>query len=154
SRPSGWPTPENFRSVEVELPDPGPGEVLVRNTMLSVDPYMRGGMNDTKSYVPPFQVGAALDGGAVGEVVASGDESLQPGDVVLHQAGWRENALLPASAVRRVDTTKVPASAYLGVLGMPGLTAYVGLTRIAALKEGEAALLSRAARAAGPRPRP
>jgi NADPH-dependent curcumin reductase CurA len=149
SRPSGWPTPENFRTVETELPDPGPGQVLVRNTVLSVDPYMRGRMNDVKSYVPPFALDAPLDGGAVGEVVASGDDSLEPGDTVLHQAGWREHALLPASAVRRVDTTKVPASAYLGVLGMPGLTAYVGLTRIAALQQGDAVLVSGAAGAVG-----
>jgi NADPH-dependent curcumin reductase CurA len=149
SRPSGWPTPENFRTVETELPDPGPGQVLVRNTVLSVDPYMRGRMNDVKSYVPPFALDAPLDGGAVGEVVASGDESLEPGDTVLHQAGWRAHALLPASAVRRVDTTKVPASAYLGVLGMPGLTAYVGLTRIAALQQGDAVLVSGAAGAVG-----
>jgi NADPH-dependent curcumin reductase CurA len=149
SRPSGWPTPENFRTVETELPDPGPGQVLVRNTVLSVDPYMRGRMNDVKSYVPPFALDAPLDGGAVGEVVASGDDSLEPGDTVLHQAGWREHALLPASAARRVDTTKVPASAYLGVLGMPGLTAYVGLTRIAALQQGDAVLVSGAAGAVG-----
>jgi NADPH-dependent curcumin reductase CurA len=149
SRPSGWPTPENFRTVETELPDPGPGQVLVRNTVLSVDPYMRGRMNDVKSYVPPFALDAPLDGGAVGEVVASGDDSLEPGDTVLHQAGWREHALLPASAVRRVDGTKVPASAYLGVLGMPGLTAYVGLTRIAALQQGDAVLVSGAAGAVG-----
>jgi NADPH-dependent curcumin reductase CurA len=149
SRPSGWPTPENFRTVETELPHPGPGQVLVRNTVLSVDPYMRGRMNDVKSYVPPFALDAPLDGGAVGEVVASGDDSLEPGDTVLHQAGWREHALLPASAVRRVDGTKVPASAYLGVLGMPGLTAYVGLTRIAALQQGDAVLVSGAAGAVG-----
>src|SRR5688500_17295274 len=149
SRPSGWPTPDNFRTVEVDLPDPGPGQVLVRNTMLSVDPYMRGRMNDVRSYVPPFRLGEPLDGGAVGEVVASGDEGLEPGDAVLHQAGWREHALLPASAVRRVGTSNVPASAYLGVLGMPGLTAYVGLTRIAALQEAEAVLVSGAAGAVG-----
>jgi NADPH-dependent curcumin reductase CurA len=149
SRPSGWPTHENFRLVEVELPDPGPGEVLVRNTFLSVDPYMRGRMNDVKSYVPPFRLDAPLDGGAVGEVVASGDDSLSVGDTVLHQAGWREHALLPARAARTVDVSRVPASAYLGVLGMPGLTAYVGLTRIAELKEGDAVLVSGAAGAVG-----
>ena len=141
SRPSGWPTSENFRVVEAELAEPGPGEVLVRNTFLSVDPYMRGRMNDVKSYVPPFELGKALQGGAVGE--------LEDGSLVLHQRGWREHALLPASSVRRVDTTSVPASAYLGVLGMPGLTAYVGLTRIAALQEGEAVLVSGAAGAVG-----
>src|SRR6476660_4390169 len=136
SRPQGWPTPDNFRTVETELPDPGPGEVLVRNTFMSVDPYMRGRMNDVKSYVPPFRLDAPLEGGAVGEVVASGDESVPVGATVLHQAGWREHALLPAGAVRVVDVERVPASAYLGVLGMPGMpgmpgmTAYVGLTRI------------------------
>ena len=149
SRPAGWPTPENFRLVEVELPEPGPGEVLVRNTFLSVDPYMRGRMNDVKSYVPPFSLDAPLDGGAVGEVISSGDDSVSVGDTVLHQAGWREHALLPAGAVRTIDVSRVPASAYLGVLGMPGLTAYVGLTRIAELKEGDAVLISGAAGAVG-----
>jgi NADPH-dependent curcumin reductase CurA len=149
SRPTGWPTPENFTLVETELPDPGPGQVLVRNTFMSVDPYMRGRMNDVKSYVPPFQLDAPLDGGAVGEVVACGDDTFQVGDTVLHQAGWREHALLPTSAARRVDVDRVPASAYLGVLGMPGLTAYVGLTRIAELKEGDSVLISGAAGAVG-----
>ena len=149
ARPSGWPTDDDFRMVTVELPDPEPGQVLVRNTFLSVDPYMRGRMNDVKSYVPPFQLDAPMDGGAVGEVVASADDSLQVGDTVLHQAGWREHALLPARQARRVDTTRVPASAYLGVLGMPGLTAYVGLTRIADLREGDAVLVSGAAGAVG-----
>ena len=149
SRPDGWPTPDNFRLVEVSLHDPGAGEVLVRNTVMSVDPYMRGRMNDTKSYVPPFQIDAPLDGGAVGEVVASNDPSLQVGDVVLHNAGWREHAVLPATSLRRVDISRVPASAYLGVLGMPGLTAYVGLTRIAALQAGESVLVSGAAGAVG-----
>src|SRR3954454_22023892 len=111
SRPQGWPTPDNFRTVETPLAEPGPGEVLVRNTFMSVDPYMRGRMNDAKSYVAPFALDAALDGGAVGEVVASGDESLSPGDTVLHQLGWREHALLSAGATRKVDATAVPASA-------------------------------------------
>lgn len=149
SRPTGTPTPENFRTVEVDIPDPGPGEVLVRNTFMSVDPYMRGRMNDVKSYVPPFQLDEPLDGGAVGEVVASGDDRLAVGDTVLHQAGWREHALLPASAARRVDVSSVPASAYLGVLGMPGLTAYVGLTRIAEVREGDTVFVSGAAGAVG-----
>ncbi|WP_372727086.1 NADP-dependent oxidoreductase [Nocardioides sp.] len=149
SRPTGQPTLENFRTVETELADPAPGQVLVRNTFLSVDPYMRGRMNDVKSYVPPFQVGAVLDGGAVGEVIASGEESLPVGTTVLHQAGWREHALISAKAARPVDVARVPASAYLGVLGMPGLTAYVGLQRIAAMKEGDAVLVSGAAGAVG-----
>ena len=149
SRPQGWPTQDNFRTVEVELPDPGPGEVLVRNTFLSVDPYMRGRMNDVKSYVPPFALDAPMDGGAVGEVVASGSDDLSPGDTVLHQAGWRSHALLSARAVRAVDTSAVPASAYLGALDMPGLTAYVGLTRVAEVREGDTVFVSGAAGAVG-----
>ena len=149
SRPDGWPTHDNFRTVEVELADPGPGEVLVRNSFMSVDPYMRGRMNDVESYVPPFKLDEAMDGGAVGEVVATGDDALQVGDVVLHQAGWREHALLPAGQVRRVDTSTVPASAYLGVLGMPGMTAFVGLTTIAPVREGDTVFISGAAGAVG-----
>ena len=149
SRPQGWPTPDNFRTVDVELPDPGPGEVLVRNTVMSVDPYMRGRMNDVKSYVPPFALDAPLDGGAVGEVVASASDDLAVGDTVLHQAGWRTHALLPARAARRVDASQVPASAYLGALGMPGMTAYVGLTRVAGMKEGDTVFVSGAAGAVG-----
>ena len=149
SRPQGWPTHDDFDLVSVELPDPGPGEVLVRNTVMSVDPYMRGRMNDVKSYVPPFQIGEPLDGGAVGEVVASGDDTLRVGDTVMHGLGWREHALLPAAQVRKVDASAVPVSAYLGVLGMPGLTAYTGLTRIAGLKEGDSVFVSGAAGAVG-----
>jgi NADPH-dependent curcumin reductase CurA len=149
SRPQGWPTPDDFRTVDVELPDPGPGEVLVRNTVMSVDPYMRGRMNDVKSYVPPFALDAPLDGGAVGEVVASGSDQLAAGDTVLHQAGWRTHALLPATAVRRIDASQVPASAYLGALGMPGMTAYVGLTRVAELRDGDTVFVSGAAGAVG-----
>ena len=101
ARPHGEPVPTDFRTVETELPAPGAGEVLVRNTFLSVDPYMRGRMNDTKSYVPPYVLDAPMEGGAVGEVVESNDDSLSPGDTVLHMAGWREHAVLPASAARR-----------------------------------------------------
>ena len=149
SRPQGWPSHDDFDLVSVELPDPGPGEVLVRNTVMSVDPYMRGRMNDVKSYVPPFQIGEPLDGGAVGEVVASGADTLRVGDTVMHGLGWREHALLPAAQVRKVDASAVPASTYLGVLGMPGLTAYTGLTRIAGLKEGDSVFVSGAAGAVG-----
>lgn len=148
-RPVGRPTTADFRTVEVDLPDPGPGQVLVRNTVLSVDPYMRGRMNDTESYVAPYPLDAPLEGGAVGEVVASGVDSLSPGDVVTHMGGWREHALVDASEARRVDTDLAPASAYLSVLGMPGLTAYVGLTRVGALQEGEVVHVSGAAGAVG-----
>ena len=148
-RPVGRPVPEDFSLVEVELPAPGPGQVLVRNTVLSVDPYMRGRMNDTESYVAPYALNAAMDGGAVGEVVASEDPSLAVGDTVTHMAGWREHALLDADEARRVDVSRVPGSAYLSVLGMPGLTAYVGLTRIGRLAEGEVVHVSGAAGAVG-----
>jgi NADPH-dependent curcumin reductase CurA len=149
SRPTGWPTHANFEIADVEIPALRPGQVLVRNTVMSVDPYMRGRMNDTKSYVPPFQIGEPLDGGAVGEVVASESEDVAVGDKVMHQLGWREHAVLDASHVRRIDTSQAPASAYLGVLGMPGLTAYVGLVRVAQVKEGDTVFVSGAAGAVG-----
>ena len=149
SRPSGWPTHDDFELVEVEVPTMRPGQVLVRNTVMSVDPYMRGRMNDVKSYIPPFALGEPLDGGAVGEVVASESEDLAVGDTVQHQLGWREHAVLDARHARRIDTSDVPASAYLGVLGMPGMTAYAGLVRIAEVKEGDTVFVSGAAGAVG-----
>ncbi len=149
SRPQGWPTPDNFRLVEVELPEPGPGQVLVRNLVMSVDPYMRGRMNDVRSYVPPFQLDQALDGGAVGEVLASNSPELQVGDTVLHGYGWRDLVVGDAKRFRKVDTALAPASAYLGVLGMPALTAYAGLLEIAGMKAGETVFVSGAAGAVG-----
>lgn len=149
ARPVGWPTPDDFRMVRTTLPDPEPGELLVRNTVLSVDPYMRGRMNDAKSYKAPFALDAPLDGGAVGEVLASGDERFSVGDVVLHMGGWREHALVPARSARRLDVSRVPASAYLGVLGMTGLTAYVGLTRVLQVSAGDTVFVSGAAGAVG-----
>jgi NADPH-dependent curcumin reductase CurA len=150
SRPDGFPAPENFRLVEVPVPDPGDGEVLVRNLVMSVDPYMRGRMNDVESYVPPFALDAPLEGGAVGEVVASGSPDLAPGDLVLHGLGWRDYAVGPARAFRKLDPVAgVAPSAYLGVLGMTGLTAYVGLVEIAQMEEGEVVFISGAAGAVG-----
>ena len=149
ARPTGWPTTENFNVATVDLPELQDGEVLVRNAVMSVDPYMRGRMDDRPSYVPPLQVGAALDGGAVGEVVVSKSDSVATGTQVLHGFGWREYAVLPAKRVQPIDTAVAPASAYLGVLGMPGFTAYVGLTEIAAMKEGDAVFVSGAAGAVG-----
>ena len=128
---------------------PAEGEVLVRNLAMSVDPYMRGRMNDVKSYVPPFQLGQVLDGGAVGEVVSSTSDGLVPGDVVLHGLGWRDYALAPGRAFRKVDTSLAPASSYLGVLGMPGLTAYAGLFAVADMQPGETVFVSGAAGAVG-----
>ena len=149
SRPEGWPTPANFALVEAPVPIPGPGQVLVRNLVMSVDPYMRGRMNDVKSYMPPFQVGAALDGGAVGEVIAAEAEGLRPGDLVLHGQGWREYAVLDARTARVVDPDLAPVSAYLGVLGGIGLTAYAGLLDVAAMRPGETVFVSAAAGAVG-----
>jgi NADPH-dependent curcumin reductase CurA len=149
SRPRGWPTPDNFALVEVPVPDLRPGQALVRNLVMSVDPYMRGRMNDVKSYLPPFQVGAPLDGGAVGEVVASEADGLRPGDAVLHGLGWREYAVVEARSARKVDASLAPLSAYLGALGMPGLTAYAGLLEVAAFRPGESVFVSAAAGAVG-----
>ncbi|MFI6329522.1 NADP-dependent oxidoreductase [Micromonospora chersina] len=149
SRPQGWPTADNFRLVETEVPTPGPGQLVVRNRFMSVDPYMRGRMNDVKSYVPPFALDAPLDGGAVGEVVAADAEGFAPGDVVLHGLGWREYALVDARGARKVDPDLAPVTAYLGVLGMTGLTAYAGLLDVAAMKPGETVFVSGAAGAVG-----
>jgi hypothetical protein len=148
ARPSGWPTADTFALAEVELPEPADGEVVVRNRFMSVDPYMRGRMNDAKSYVPPFQVGGALDGGAVGEVVASRAPGIAVGAAVLSRLGWREAFVAPAAAVQVVDRDVPKLSAYLGVLGMPGMTAWVGL-RLAATKPGDRVFISAAAGAVG-----
>jgi NADPH-dependent curcumin reductase CurA len=149
ARPKGAPLDTDFAIVERELPAPQPGEVLVRNRFMSVDPYMRPRMNDVPSYLPPFQVGQVLEGGAVGEVVASDSPQLNKGDQVLHQLGWREYALGDARQFRKVDSKGVPLTSLLGALGMPGLTAYVGLVDIAQLKTGEAMYVSGAAGAIG-----
>ncbi|MCZ7428279.1 NADP-dependent oxidoreductase [Micromonospora sp. WMMA1949] len=149
SRPQGWPTAENFRLVTTEVPTPGPGQVVVRNRFMSVDPYMRGRMNDVKSYVPPFALDAPLDGGAIGEVVAGEAGGVKPGDTVLHGLGWREYALVDAKGARKVDPDLAPVTAYLGVLGMTGLTAYAGLLDVAAMKPGETVFVSGAAGAVG-----
>jgi NADPH-dependent curcumin reductase CurA len=149
ARPTGWPTADDFRLVAVPVPEPGPGQAVVRNLVMSVDPYMRGRMNDVKSYVPPFRLGEALDGGAVGEVVASASPGLVVGDVVLHGLGWREYALLDAAKARKVDPAAAPPSAYLGALGMVGLTAYVGLLDVAAMRPSDTVFVSGAAGAVG-----
>lgn len=140
---------ENFDVVETEVPAPGAGQVLVRNLVMSVDPYMRGRMNDVKSYMPPFAVGEPLLGGAVGEVVESTVDKFQPGDRVQHMLGWREYAVLDARGARKIDTTLAPMNAYLGVLGTTGLTAYAGLVAVAEMREGDTVFVSGAAGAVG-----
>ncbi|QMU75621.1 NADP-dependent oxidoreductase [Streptacidiphilus sp. PB12-B1b] len=148
ARPDGWPVPEDFALVEAPVQAPGAGQILVRNEYLSVDPYMRGRMNDVKSYVPPFRLGAVMDGGAVGRVVASQAEGFAVGDAVLHGLGWREYATLDAAGAVKVDDS-LPLRSYLGVLGMTGLTAYAGLLDVGGFKEGEAVFVSGAAGAVG-----
>jgi hypothetical protein len=149
SRPVGTPTSDNFELATVTLPEPGPGEVQVRNSWMTVDPYMRGRMNDVQSYTPPFQIGQALQGGAVGEVVASNDPAFKAGETVQSFFGWREAFNAPAAAVQKLDTHGLPPQAFLGATGMPGMTAYVGLLKIAALKPGDVVFVSGAAGAVG-----
>ena len=137
SRPVGMPRPENFEVADVTLGQPGDGEVLVRNTWMSVDPYMRGRMYDRSSYVPPFELGKALQGGAVGEVVKSNDPNWKPGDLASSMFGWREAFVAPAAGLEKLPKDSVPPQAYLGVLGMTGMTAYTGFHRIGEPKAGE-----------------
>ena len=148
-RPNGWPDASTFELVETHVPDVGDGQVLVVNDYLSVDPYMRGRMDDRPSYVPPYALGEVMDGGAVGTVVASRADGVPVGASVVHGAGWREVSLVDAADARVVDVDAAPASAYLGVLGMTGLTAWVGLTRIARVREGDVVFVSGAAGAVG-----
>ncbi len=150
SRPSGWPVEDNFALTEADRPDLADGQIRVRNLFMSVDPYMRGRMNDVKSYVPPFRLGEPMEGGAIGTVIQSRSPDLAKGDLVLHMLGWRDEAVLPARQARKVAVAQgLSPSVYLGVLGMPTLTAYVGLLDIAALKPGEVVFVSGAAGAVG-----
>jgi NADPH-dependent curcumin reductase CurA len=149
ARPEGEPKPSDFSLTPVELEDLGPGQVLVRNDWLSVDPYMRGRMDDVPSYVPPFQLGEAMTGSAVGTVLASRSDAVPAGATVLHFDGWREYAILDDAAARTVDTSIAPAQAFLGVLGTTGLTAWVGLTEMARLRPAEVVFISAAAGAVG-----
>lgn len=149
SRPQGVATAANFSIEEAQVRPPENGEVVVRNSFISVDPYMRGRMNDAKSYVPPFKVGEVLDGGAVGEVIESCSPQLSVGDTVTHQFGWREYAIGEAGSFRRVDTAAAPPTAYLSALSMIGLTAWVGLVDIAQMKEEDVVFISAAAGAVG-----
>jgi NADPH-dependent curcumin reductase len=160
SRPSGTPTLSNFALTSEPVPEPGPGQVLVRNHFLSLDPYMRGRMDDRKSYAPAQKLNEVMTGGTVGEVVASTIERFQPGDTVLTTGGWQEYLLLDAAqleskdprtrvSLTKVDASRVPLSAYLGALGMPGVTAWVGVNEICAPRAGETLVVSSAAGAVG-----
>ncbi|MET0764086.1 MAG: NADP-dependent oxidoreductase [Blastococcus sp.] len=150
ARPHGEPTPEDFRLVELERPDPAEGQVVVRMIAMSVDPYMRGRMRAGKSYAAPWEVGETMKGGAVGRVVESRSPDVPEGALVLTDAGWRDVALLDAAQVRTLpELPGIPPSYYLGVLGMPGLTAWAGLFRVAAFRPGDDVFVSGAAGAVG-----
>ncbi|MDF2918583.1 MAG: NADP-dependent oxidoreductase [Microbacterium sp.] len=152
-RPQGWPTPDDFSIERVELSKPAPGEVRVANEFVSVDPYMRGRMNDVRSYVPPYALGDVIAGGAIGRVVASASDDLPVGAVVLHQHGWSDVVQADASTFRAVpEVPGLPLSVRLHILGMTGLTAYVGLTAIAHMKPGDTVFVSGAAGAVGSAP--
>ena len=149
-RPQGMPVPADFALKDLGLPELGDDMVRVANRWLSVDPYMRGRMNDVKSYVPPFALDAAMEGGAVGEVVESRDPGFKPGDVVLHMAGWRDEAVVPASALNKLPAIPgVEPQAFLGNLGLTGGTAYFGLLEAASAKQGDIVFVSAAAGAVG-----
>ncbi|SCW46288.1 hypothetical protein SAMN02927924_00701 [Sphingobium faniae] len=147
-RPVGDTTAEDFAAVTVDLPPPATGEVQVRNLWMAVDPAMRGRMNDAKSYIPPFKLDAPMEGPAVGQVTASNDPGFAPGDLVFSRLGWREAFNAPASALQQRDQA-LPPQAYLCYAGMPGLTAYAGLLRIATLKPGDVVFVSAASGAVG-----
>ncbi len=149
SRPVGLPDAANFELATVEVAEPGAGEVLVRNAWMSVDPYMRGRMYDRASYVPPFPLNQPLQGGAVGQVVKSNDPKFQPGDWVESMNGWREAFVAAGAALNKLPSEGVPPQAFLGVLGMPGMTAYCGFHRIGEPKPGDVVFVSGAAGAVG-----
>jgi NADPH-dependent curcumin reductase CurA len=148
SRPKGIPTADNFTLARIELAPPQDGQVLVRNRYMSVDPYMRGRMNSGKSYVPPFEIGKPLEGGAVGEVVESRAEGFKPGDAVTSSFGWREYFIASPKELHPVSQEIQPLSVYLGALGMTGMTAWAGL-HLVEIKAGEIIFISGAAGAVG-----
>lgn len=149
SRPKGWVSLDNFSITTSEVGEPGAGEVLVRNLFMSVDPYMRSRMNDAKSYIPPFQLGEVLQAGVVGEVIASNFDGLEEGDRVTGMLGWENYSIADGRLLRKLPKISAPLSWHLGILGMPGMTAYVGLTKIAAAQAGEHVFVSAASGAVG-----
>jgi NADPH-dependent curcumin reductase CurA len=149
SRPKGAPVPENFRLEEGPLPTPGPGEVLARVIYLSLDPYMRGRMDDAKSYASPVEIGATMEGGCVAEVISSNSPDLKAGDIVNGMFGWTSHGVLPANQLRKIDPDSAPISTAVGVLGMPGLTGWLGLNEYGRPKAGETLVVSAATGAVG-----
>ncbi|MCI0999877.1 NADP-dependent oxidoreductase [Ochrobactrum sp. C6C9] len=144
SRPDGRPTAENFRLEEAAVPSAGEGEVLLKLRYLSLDPYMRGRMSAAKSYAAPVEIGSVMEGGTVGEVVESRSAGFAPGDFVLSHSGWQSYAVANASTLRKLDPEQAPLTTALGVLGMPGFTAYSGLLTIGQPKEGETVVVAAA----------
>ncbi|GHF64166.1 NADP-dependent oxidoreductase [Seohaeicola zhoushanensis] len=144
SRPSGAPTAENFRYEARPMPVPGENEVLVRVHYMSLDPYMRGRMDDAKSYAKPVEIGATMEAGAVGEVIASNSPAFKPGDFAFGMFGWATHGCLKANLLRKVDPTQVPITTSLGVLGMPGFTGWFGLTELGKPKAGETLVVAAA----------
>ena len=149
SRPHGWVSAKNFELTEAPVPKPAEGQVLVRNVFMSVDPYMRGRMNDVKSYVPPFQVGEVLQAGVIGQVVESRNPNFVAGDYVNGMLGWELYSLSNGQGIYKVTRNEVPLSYHLGILGMPGMTAYVGLFTIGNAKKGDDVFVSAASGAVG-----
>ncbi|MBV9635391.1 MAG: NADP-dependent oxidoreductase [Methylobacteriaceae bacterium] len=149
SRPQGPAGPENFRLIEEPVPSPGEGEVLVRNRFLSLDPYMRGRMNAEKSYAPPQPVGEVMIGGTLGEVIAARRDGFEVGDLVVGMGGWQEYSLSDGKALRKIPQPGIAIEAWLGPVGMPGVTAWYGITRIIAPKPGETVVVSAATGAVG-----
>ena len=148
-RPQGTPAPDCFEVVSQPMPELAAGGVVVRNEFFSLDPYMRGRMSDAKSYAAPYELGEIMHGDAVGHVVASGDPAVPVGATVVHGDGWRAWSAGPAARYRVVDTEKLSPTAYLGPLGLPGFTAYVGMQHIAGVREGDVVFVSAAAGAVG-----
>jgi NADPH-dependent curcumin reductase CurA len=148
-RPTDKVSPENFRFVETPVPAPGPGQVLVRHAFLSLDPYMRGRLSDAKSYATPQEVGAVMGGGTVGTVEASNNPRFKAGDAVVGMGGWQRYSLSDGAMLRVVDAKAIPIQAYLGVAGMPGVTAWYGLNRIIGPEKNETVLVSAATGAVG-----
>ncbi len=149
ARPEGEPKDSDFQIVEVPVASPGAGEFLVQNLWMSVDPYMRGRMMDRESYVPPFQIGATMDGGCIGKVIESNNENFGVGDYVNSMNGWREFYVTDGTMVNKIDPAMGPIEANLGTLGMPGMTAYAGLFKVGELKDGENVFVSAASGAVG-----
>ena len=149
SRPVGEPKPSDFRLEEFAAPQPGPGEILLRTKFLSLDPYMRGRMSDAPSYAKPVGIGEVMEGGTVNEVVASNNDKYAVGDIVLGHTGWQTHAVSKGAGLRKLDPSVAPVSTALGVLGMPGMTAYAGLLEIGQPKEGETVVVAAASGAVG-----